>query len=336
MRAYDQLRRRLTDVNNDDNAKLEADGIALAELLLDETVRTVLPRQRESHLVVVHDAQMSRAPWETMGIAAANGGGKAWFPAAEQGLSHRYAAENLSVAKWLEERLQDDILHVLLVANPTADLEGAELEAKRVQELFKRVAGCRLDVLHQKAASRPALLAAFSSGKYDVVHYAGHAFFDEANPERSGLYCAGNAVLTGADVAGLAKLPTLVFFNACEAARVRGRAAGRAGAAAKTAKAAKVTKTAAQDRIEKSVGVAEALMRGGVANFLGTYWPVGDAAATEFADAFYRGLLGGQPISQAVQAGRGAVKKTGSKDWADYVFYGNPDFVLKEATGAST
>jgi CHAT domain-containing protein len=251
-----------------------------------------------------------------MGFAA-NGGGASWFPAAEQGLSHRYAAENLSVAKWLEERLHDNVLTVLLVANPTKDLEGAEKEATRVQELFKRVSGSRLDVLHGDAATRPALLSAFGSGKYDVIHYAGHAFFDEKNPERSGLLCAGKVVLTGADVAGLAKLPTLVFFNACEAARVRG------------------APPPTQDAIARSVSVAEALMRGGVANFLGTYWEVGDAAAEQFADAFYQHLLRGQTIGEAIQEGRKVVRKIPSKDWADYVFYGNPDFVLKEAAAAS-
>jgi len=331
VKAFDTLRHRLTDARATDPAKLEADGVALGELLLTDAIRAVLPRQRESHLVVVHDAPMSRAPWETMGIASATGRGAAWFPAVEQGLSHRYAAENLSVAKWLEERLHDNVLTVLLVADPTSDLPGAALEAKRVQELFKRVGGCRLDVLFQDAATRPALLAAFTSGKYDVVHYAGHAFFDEANPERSGLLCAGEVVLTGADAAALAKLPTLVFFNACESGRVRG---GRAGAGRAAAKRPPARPTAAQDPVVRSVGVAESLMRGGVANFLGTYWPVGDAAAEQFANAFYRGLLAGQAIGQAVQAGRIAVRKTGSKDWADYVFYGNPDFVLKEATAA--
>ena len=33
-----------------------------------------------------------------------------------------------------------------------------------------------------------------------------------------------------------------------------------------------------------SVGFAESLMRAGVANYVGTYWPVGDDAADEFSE----------------------------------------------------
>jgi hypothetical protein len=33
-------------------------------------------------------------------------------------------------------------------------------------------------------------------------------------------------------------------------------------------------------------------MRGRVANFVGTYWPVGDAASSRFADVFYSAILG--------------------------------------------
>jgi CHAT domain-containing protein len=171
-----------------------------------------------------------------------------------------------------------------------------------------------VESLWQGAATRPALLAAFKSGKYDVVHYAGHAAFDERQPDAGGILCHGDVPVTGADLAGLGNLPTLMFFNACESARVRGGAANARVAA-----------------IPTTVGLAEAFMRGGVATFLGTYWPVGDAAAAAFADAFYRGIRGGGRIGQAVQAGRTAVKESGSKDWADYVFYGDPDFVLKEA-----
>jgi len=52
------------------------------------------------------------------------------------------------------------------------------------------------------------------SGKYDVIHYAGHAYFDAHLPSRSGILCHGREVLSGAELAGLGNLPGLVFFNA--------------------------------------------------------------------------------------------------------------------------
>jgi CHAT domain-containing protein len=59
----------------------------------------------------------------------------------------------------------------------------------------------------------------FASGKYDLVHYAGHAYFDDKTRLQSGILCAGNQVLSGRELATLDSLHALVVFNACESAR---------------------------------------------------------------------------------------------------------------------
>jgi CHAT domain-containing protein len=130
--------------------------------------------------------------------------------------------------------------------------------------------------------------------------------------------CADGA-LTGAELAELGNLPSLVFFNACESARVRKRV---------TRESANVTHDL-KERIERSVGVAEAFLRGGVANYIGTYWPVGDAGAKAFADAFYSALVAGETLAEAIGKGRAEVDALKSQDWADYIFYGSPDFRVK-------
>lgn len=315
---------RLVDPTVND---LTADGDELGRLILSDEVRAVLPMNRGHHLVVVHDAAMSRIPWETLAFVDGRQKKEAWFPAAEHGLTHRYAADNLSVAKWLEQRLEDNVLTVLLVVNPTEDLPGAEEEGALVEKLFNQVPGCRLDTLRKAAATRPALLSAFGSGKYDLIHYAGHASFDPLKPEQSGILCHGSAVLSGADLASVGKLPTLVFFNACESGRLR-RGERLTGPRRQTMVRARLAE------MLKGVSFAEAFMRGGVANLLATYWPVGDRAAKVFAEAFYVRIMKGATAGEAIQAGRAEVKKTGSKDWADYIFYGEPEFVLK-TSGAS-
>ncbi|HSJ13007.1 MAG TPA: CHAT domain-containing protein [Longimicrobiales bacterium] len=309
------LERARLKVVSQKSADFSASGRALAGLVLSEQVLAVLPRYRKYPLVVVHDAATAQIPWETLGFGEAR---TAWFPAAEQGLSHRYAAENLSVAKWLEERVHDNVLNVLLVVNPTSDLAGAEREGERVRALLGQQSGTRLTVLRRGEATRQALLAAFSSGSYDVVHYAGHAEFDERHPARSGIVCAGGVRLTGADLAGVSRLPTLVFFNACESGRVR---AAKNGAGKPKPRV---------QHVADNVGLAEAFMRGGVANFLGTYWPVGDAEADAFAATFYGDLVTGKTIGEALLNGRSAVRTLKSPDWANYILYGNADFALKQ------
>ena len=100
-------------------------GDRLAATALTEEVRAGLHAMRGNHLVVIHgEGQPARLPWEVMRV-------QGWAPASELGLSRRYSADKLSVAKWLEARQQGDVLDVLLVVNPTSDLEGAVDEAER-------------------------------------------------------------------------------------------------------------------------------------------------------------------------------------------------------------
>ena len=291
---------------------LDSFGEEIAKLILAERVLSVLPGMRSLHLVIVHDAASSRIPWETLKVDN-------WFPAVNGGLSRRYVAENLSVAKWLEQRQKSPTLNMLLVVNPTLDLPGAEREGKRIRELFDTHPSVKIDELNGAAASRPALLAKIKSGDYDVIHYAGHAFFNAANPASSGILCHGKQVLSGTDLASIGNLPSLVFFNACEAGRIRRGPDSRK------------KELDVEKRLDRSVGLAEAFLRGGVANYLGTYWPVGDEAAECFAETFYTELLNKKPIGEALLAGRNKVRNDAkSVDWADYIHYGSYDFLLKQ------
>jgi CHAT domain-containing protein len=221
------------------------------------------------------------------------------------------------VAKWLEERRQDAVLNLLLIVNPTLDLGGAESEGQRVQALFQNNPAVKIDELKGADATKGAVVRAFQSGKYDVVHYAGHAFFDPNAPANSGILCHGGHVLSGREISDIGSLPALVFFNACEAARIR------------TGPELKKPELGIRRRIERNVGLAEAFLRGGVANYVGTYWPVGDQPAKDFAQTFYTDLIKGRTIADALTNARMAISSE-SIDWADYIHYGDSNFTLKE------
>lgn len=308
-------------------------GNRLAQLLLPESVQRVLESVGRDHpLIVIHDAVASRIPWETIALNKGE-----WFPAQTAGLSRKYAAENLSVAKWLESRRLDRTLRVLLVVNPTLDLPGAQAEGDRVAALLNAAGNIELTRVDGRDATWNRLHSELKSGNYDVLHYAGHAFFDSDDRSRSGLICFGGRVLSGADLSGIGSLPALAFFNACEAGRVRGSAplpqnqfdekvaALRDGAIASTAE----QRDNLEERIERSVSLAEALLRGGIANYLGTYWPVGDAPAERFAETFYQRVLNGASLGEAIRDARQTVHDLNSVDWADYIHYGSPQFRLK-------
>jgi hypothetical protein len=288
---------------------LEAFGAALGDMVLPPLVREALREMQEYHLVVINDARTSRIPWETINIENR-------APAAAAGMSRKYEAENLSIAKWLEERRLDRELNVLLIVNPTEDLAGAEAEGRRIKEIFDNQPNVHVDELWRNQATFSAIRAAFRSGKYDVVHYAGHAFFDPLNRARSGIVCHGRQVLSGADLAGLERLPALMFFSACEAARVRSARVRQRGEGTAM-------------RLETNVGFAEALLRAGVGNYIGTYWPVGDESAKAFGEIFYQQLIRGESLGTAMSEGRKKLFDDKYEDWADYILYGTPDFVVK-------
>jgi hypothetical protein len=280
-------------------------GTELARALLPRSVRDGLATMGRRPLVIVHDREASRVPWEALRVGDAH-------PALECGLSRRYASDGLTVARWREDRSPSSRTRVLMVVNPTLDLAGAAQEGNALRRILLD-AGAGVDVLEGRDATRRRLLAEVGSGEYDILHFAGHGYFNAADPGRSGLVCAGSDVLRGEDLDGIGDLPSLVFFNACEAARVRRR---------------RVRGRPRLFGLRKSSGLAEAFLDGGVANFVGTHWPVGDEAALAFSTRFYERLLGSAPLGASLLAARRRVFELDSIDWADYVHYGNPAFVV--------
>lgn len=296
---------------------LEEFGRTLGEMVLPPIIRRALSSLQDYHLVVLNDARSSRIPWETISIDG-------WFPAAVKGLSRKYEAENLTVAKWLEERRLEPMLTVLLIVDPTEDLKGAVREGELIKQIFDNDPNITVHTLLQKEATYSAIQAAFRTGQYDVVHYAGHAFYDPWDRARSGIVCYGQKVLSGTDLVNIERLPALMFFNACESGRVRG-APKRVWPRTKR-KQGEYT----AGRLQTNIGLAESLMRAGVGNYIGTYWPVEDKSALDFGETFYHQITQGTSVGEAMNMARTKVRELSTVDWADYIHYGNADFVVKK------
>ena len=95
-------------------------------------------------------------------------------------------------------------------------------------------------------------------------------------------------------------------------------------------------KPGASSSLDKTVSFAEAFLRGGVANYIGTYWSVGDASAKTFAGTLYSRLIAGDTVGDALLAARREVfDKLKNLDWADYIHYGNQSFALKDTGGGA-
>jgi hypothetical protein len=294
-------------------ARVKALGSKLGAMTLHPALARALFATRGQSLSVVHDATGSRVPWEALNL-------RGWFPALQGGLSRRYATADLVPARFDSERRNQRELGVLLITNPTGDLPGAESERQRVVELLTRNRSVRLTEVTGESATLARVTAEFESGRYDVIHYAGHASFDAQRPGDSGLVLA-DGELTGSHLSALGRLPPLVMFNACESARLtRSATRNRGGVQGGGAQRSR--------SIAKNLGLAETLLRAGVAHYVGTHWRVDDASALAFASVFYRELMRAN-IGTALVKARRAVHARRSPDWADYIHYGDADFRLK-------
>jgi hypothetical protein len=105
-------------------------------------------------------------------------------------------------------------LKMLLTVDPTETLPAAAEEAERLCSLLDACGELEVTVLGGKRLRKLELLQALS--ECDLVHYAGHARFDAAQPSRSG-WVLHDAVLTASELSRVAHPPLLVFANACQA-----------------------------------------------------------------------------------------------------------------------
>ncbi len=196
----------------------------------------------------------------------------------------------------------DGKTNVLVVGDPASDLPQARVEAASVARALGRLRGVRVQALID-GVTYSDLSRALDATRFDVVHYAGHATHD---PLRGTALLLRDSPMAADDLTTRRFLPWLFFVNACYSA-----ATGR--------------------RTEMLIGTVPTLVSGllsaGVRAFVGANWAVGDRAATTFAIAFYRSLLQGRTVGEAVRVGRASVADQhgeGEPAWAAYSLYGPP------------
>lgn len=189
-----------------------------------------------------------------------------------------------------------------LPAIPGARKEVEEIEGMiRAGQKQGRIR-CSLDVKHDPSVDEMKEL--LKSNKYDVVHYSGHAMYCE-NPENSSMFfCqAGRSPSVVAE-----KLTTnqlnyavrntrlkLFYLSCCEGAK-----AGTSDALLNN----------------NFLGIANALLIGGVPSVLSMRWPLNDTTAIHLARLFYRELLSGSPMELALSRARRQLESSHPEDYS--------------------
>jgi CHAT domain-containing protein len=187
-----------------------------------------------------------------------------------------------------------------VVANPDVDrrvfpglapLPAVASEVEGIVALLNQptiMVGPDVDTIRVKRAMRSA----------ELMHFAGHALFDDAQPQKSQLVIGARGI-TAKSIATM-RLPNLrlVVLSACETARSPvGAGAG-------------------------FLGLTESFAAAGAGGVVGSLWKVGDAATSQLMNAFYESLPRMDPAT-ALQAAQRSMLSMGPGAWAGFRYVGN-------------
>jgi len=284
-------------------------GIALIPRSIMDHLRNM---QQDFNIILSLDKQLAYIPWELI-----------YDDTLQRFLCQlplgRQVREEYSSYRRGYGDARDDAIDMLIVANPTGDLPEAEAEGRRLKALLDQSPAqprIRAEVWewdpHREGVTKSMdIISRLNTGRYEILHYSGHAVFDEVEPRNSAWIVD---LQTGGKVEAFRfentpKPPILVFDNACESARFQ--------------KPGKRT-------TEITYGLAEGFIKSGVNLYIGTNWEVDDRAASAFAAALYQRLVGGgSDLGAAMVAAREEVLRQfgfAEPSWASYVLYGTPSF----------
>ncbi|MBU43381.1 MAG: hypothetical protein CMN76_09190 [Spirochaetaceae bacterium] len=233
-----------------------------------------------------------------------------------------FLADKFSIGKniagfWSEsQRAERDRLRVLIIADPTEDLDWARQEGEGLLEsLNADVSSDRIDVelLTGPRLGKLELLEAIRDR--DIIHYAGHLHYDPRQKESGWLLPEGK-ILRAREIEKMGSLPGLVFSNSCMSMPDHLRREELLG----------------EDHVgnegKRFNHLAGAFLRAGIASYIGTSWEIRDSNHTfEFALQFYRSLFEERSVGEAMfDARKHARQQFPPNDltWAAYNLHGNP------------
>lgn len=272
-------------------------------------------------LTLMVDRATAAFPWE---MAAFERHGKVVFYGPGRHLTRQFRT-TLSGAPGLIAPSFPNRLRVLVVADPAPETElqlpGAREEGREVVKILREMQEQQgLDItIEQRIGANECdpveLLALILSEEFDLIHYSGHGDFDEKNPAKSGWILGKEHVLSARDIFRARRVPRLVFANACFSGVIR---PGKP--------------FTMQESNRNLAGLAQAFFERGVENYIGTGWPVDDAAALEFAKVFYAQALSGEELGSSLSKAREAILTIGST-WGAYQHYGQATAKLITLSG---
>jgi hypothetical protein len=211
-----------------------------------------------------------------------------------------FLCEAYDLSRWFSGRPQPTVLPLERIALVAVD-DFPDLDLTAEIEAIEELGGVGREVT--RVAARPEQVReAFASGSFDGFHIVTHGR-PSSVADHSEILLSESSPFTPINLSGaarnLGRCSPFVFLNACHTGASGWSLTGIGGWAAH-------------------------FLGAGSGAFLGTHWPVRNESATRFARAFYRELLGGNPIARAVRQARREIKADGDSTWLAYVLHAYP------------
>ncbi len=300
---------------SDAGENLRAVGRMLCDDLLTPRIKEYLEISTADYLILSLDDHLVHIPWELLYI-----GDDFLCQRFNMG---RYVKTRQKVTENSHRKLSGP-LEMWILANPGGDLPNALSEGMKIFRYTNQMN-------QEKMVINPSLDSDIRPDRiklkikdYDFVHFAGHADYNSHDPGVSGWKLTDG--IFKADkihkMAGGAPMPALVFSNACQSARTEEW---------EWKEESSLFSGSGPGMGEKngSFGLANAFLFAGVRHYVGTFWEIMDEPSSYFALEFYKHLLAGDTVGEAIKKARLTLTEEYGADsiaWASYLLYGDPRF----------
>ncbi len=282
--------------------KLRDSGQVLSDELFTQNIKEIVNSTKTDHLAINIDDKLVQIPWELLYD------GRRFL--CQRFCMGRLVRTKQSVISAVNVRALARPLKMLILADPKGDLKDAYLEGTQIRDYLDREKDLINASLQTDNVSSDFIKEKIRN--FDLIHFAGHHDYDPQNPERSGwrLTDGGFEAQDILKMVGAGSLPVLIFSNACQSARTE--------------------EWGISENVQNEIfGLANAFILAGVKHYIGTFWEVLDEPSRRFAIGFYKHMLKGLSIGDAVRQARLAVIDEYGEEtivWASYLLYGDPAF----------
>lgn len=266
--------------------------------LLPDKIAYALQDNDVEYLSLKIDDSLADIPWELMND------GRDFF------------CMKYSIGREIDVKKQGDCtskkeIRFLLIEDPTYSLQASQNEINYILAGLTRLPNVKVRRYGMEMRKKD-FLNALRDGNFDILHFSGHGFFDPVKPDNSHLlfYDYKNPCYAHEIAESLGnKAHALVFSNACTSAQT----------------------------ILGQQGLVRAFLANGTAAYVGSIFPVNDQLAGMIGEEFYRYIIHGKTIGEALRLARlNSYKKFGwtSLSWGYYILYGNPALRIFRPEGA--